>query len=298
MIAKLFPDLISGVWAIKREAAEGYLPLIISFIKNPVILKEQDFSEERQEYAKMNGIIMGTNKALEYYEIVDYDGRLKDNIPENSVVTLNINGVITKYNQFCGPVGMNTQIERLQLLDSHHSVAAIMLNIDSPGGEGYAARGMADAIRKTNKPVIAFINDLAASAAYMIASLSDEIYANSDMAEIGSIGTYIQVADFRKQLEDEGIKLHEIYASASVDKNLEYKEAINGNYEPMRQFANSFNDKFIAMVNEGRDGKLSANEKTWATGKVLFAPKALELGLIDGVLSYEETLQTIFENLI
>jgi signal peptide peptidase SppA len=298
VIAKLFPDLISGIWAIKRESAEGYLPLIISFLKNPGSLKNQDYSEERLEYSRMNGIIMGANKSLEYYELTDEGGRLNDNIPENSVVTLNINGAITKYNQFCGPVGMNTQISRLRLLDSHPSVAAILLNIDSPGGEGYAARSMAEAVQKTNKPVVSFINDMAASAAYMIASASDEIYANSDMAEIGSIGTYIQVADFRKQLENEGINLHEIYASASIDKNLEYKEAINGNYEPMRQFANSFNDKFIAMVNAGREGKLTADDKTWGTGKIFFAPKALDLGMIDGILSHEETLQTIFENLI
>lgn len=298
MIAKLFPDLISGVWAIKSDAAEGYLPLIISFLKNPGSFKGQDYSEERYEYSRINAVVISANKALEYREMVDNDGRFKDNIPENSVAVLNLNGAITKYNQFCGPVGMQTQIQRLQILDSHPSIKAILLKIDSPGGEGYAARSMAAAIRSANKPVISFIDDLAASAAYMIASATDEIYVNSDMAEIGSIGTYISIADFRKQLESEGITLHEIYASASVDKNKEYKEAINGNYEPMRQFANAFNDMFLATVNSGRNSKLTADDKTWGTGKVFFAPQALELGLIDGILTYEETLQTIFENLI
>ncbi len=297
MIAKLFPDLISGIWAIKREAAEGYLPLVIAYLKNPQSLNGQDYSQERKTDRLLNAAVLNANKAFDYYELIDEDGRLRD-VPENSVISMNITGAISKYSQFCGPVGMQTKIRQLQILDAHENVAAILLNIDSPGGEGYAARAMADTIQRANKPIIAFINDLAASAAYMIAAAADEIYANSDMAELGSIGTYIQVADFRKQLENEGINLHEIYATASIDKNKEYKEAINGNYEPMRQFANSFNDKFLAMVNTGRNGKLTADEKTWGTGKVFYAPKALELGLIDGILSYEETLQTIFENLI
>lgn len=295
MIAKLFPDLISGVWAIKREAAEGYLPLIVSFLKNPQSLTGQDYSEERADYQKIRAGVMNSNKALEFYEINEENMK---NIPENSIVILNLIGAITKYNQFCGPVGMNTQIKRLQILDSIPNVAAILLNIDSPGGEGYASLSMTDAVQRTNKPVIAFINDLAASAAYFIASAADEIYANSDIAEIGSIGTYIRVADFRKQLENEGINLHEIYASASSDKNFEYKEAISGNYEPMRKIANLFNDKVLSIVNQGRGRKLTEKEDVWGTGKVFFAPRALELGLIDGILTYEETLQTIFENLI
>ena len=297
MIAKLFPELVSGIWAIKRSSAEGYLPLIISFLKNPQELSGHDFSEEREANRKMTAAVMSANKAFEYNELTDHDGRLGF-VPENSIVAITVSGAITKYNQFCGPVGMETKIKQLQLLDSNENVAAIVIKIDSPGGEGYAARAMADAIQRANKPVIAFVNDQAASAGYMIASAADEIYANSELAEIWSIGTYVNVADFRQQLEKEGIKLHEIYATASVDKNKEYYEAIEGNYEPMRAFANSFNDKFIAMVNAGRDGKLTADDKTWGTGKVFYAPKALELGLIDGILSYEETLLTIFENLI
>jgi signal peptide peptidase SppA len=297
MIAKLFPELVSGVWAIKRESAEGYLPLIVSFIKNPQGLAGHDFSEEREANRKMSAAVFTANKAFEYNELTDEYGKLGF-IPENSIVTITISGAITKYNQFCGPVGMETKIRQLQLLDSNENVSAIVIKIDSPGGEGYAARAMADAIQRANKPVIAFINDLAASAGYMIAAAADEIYANSDLAEIGSVGTYMSVADFRQQLENEGIKLHEIYATASVDKNKEYYEAINGNYEPMRAFANNFNDKFIASINAGREGKLTADDKTWGTGKVFFAPEALKLGLIDGILSYEETLQTIIENLI
>jgi signal peptide peptidase SppA len=219
-------------------------------------------------------------------------------IPYNSVAVIGLEGPITKYNQFCGPVGMLTKAAMLQRADSNDRIKAILLNIDSPGGEVYAGFTMADAIQKTNKPVISFVRDLSASAAHMIASVSDEIYVNSDMATIGSLGTYATILDVRQQLEKEGIRLHEIYASASVDKNREYREAINGNYGPLQERINAFNDRFMSIVKTGREGKLTADEKTWGTGKLYFGTEALKLGLIDGILSYEETLQTIFENLI
>jgi len=295
MITKLLPDLITGIWAIKPEAAEGYLPLIVSFIKNPAGFNSVDYSDSRRQHAEITAV-NNANKALSFFEVINDEGKIS--VPQNSIVRLNLLGTITKYNQFCGPVGMITQTERLRMLDSNENVAAILLYIDSPGGEGYAARMMADAVKRSNTPVIAFVSDLAASAAYMIASACDEIYANSEIAEIGSIGTYINVVDFRQQLENEGIRLHEIYASASIDKNRPYKEAISGNYEPIRQFANTFNDTFLRVVKEGRQGKLASQDDVWGTGKIFMAEQALDIGLIDGILDYEDTLETIFENLI
>jgi ClpP class serine protease len=66
----------------------------------------------------------------------------------------------------------------------------------------------------------------------------------------------------------------------------------------MQEKVNALNDRFLSIVSEGRKGKLSAGKEEWGTGKMFFGQKALDLGLIDGILSYEETLQTIFENLI
>jgi protease-4 len=172
-----------------------------------------------------------------------------------------------------------------------------MLDIDTPGGEGYAAMQMVQAIRQMNKPVISFINDFATSAGYMIASVSDQIFANSPLAITGSIGTYIQVADFRKQLEMEGITLHEIYAKDSVDKNRDYREAINYNHELVRERANRFNDEFLATVKTGREGRLNADQDEWGTGKTFYANEALEMGLIDGIMTFEAAVQNIFDNL-
>jgi len=292
MIAKLFPDIISGVWAIERESAEGYLPFVINILKGTSVVKESDYSEARQKsresvYATSTGTAFQLGR-----RVADED------IPDNSIAIINFKDPITKYDMECGPEGMLSKIDRMQRADADERIKAVMLDIDTPGGEGYAGLSMVSAIRQMNKPVIAFINDFATSAGYMIASATDEIFANSELAITGSIGTYIQVADFRKQLEQEGIVLHEIYAKDSTDKNRDYKEAINYNYDLIRNRASRFNDEFLKTVEAGRQGRLTSDREDWGTGKTFYASDAHEMGLIDGIKGFEDTIQYIFDNLI
>ncbi len=290
MIAKLLPDILSGVWAI--QDAESFLPLLIPILKGNFQAPDEMYAETRKASGTI--LIAGPQSGTAFR----YTPWTEDSeIPDNSIAIIGLEGPITKYNQFCGPVGMLTKAAMIQRAGSNDKIKAILLNIDSPGGEVYAGFTMADALQKSQKPVFSFVRDLSASAAYMIASSSQGIFANSDMANIGSVGTYATIMDIRQQLEKDGIRLHEIYASASVDKNREVKEAINGNYGPLQDRVNALNDRFISMIKAGREDKLKADEKSWGTGKVFFAPKALELGLIDGIMSFEETLQNIFDNL-
>ena len=291
MIAKLFPDIVSGVWAINKEAAEGYLPFIVSILKGQTPTGE-DYSEARQRsrsisYATFTGSAFNLTRRTE-----------DEDIPDNSIAIISIKDPVTKYDMYCGPEGMLSKIERMQMADADERIKAVMLDIDTPGGEGYAALAMVTAIKAMNTPVISFINDFATSAGYMIASVSDEIFANSELAITGSIGTYIQVADFRKQLEMEGINLHTIYAKDSTDKNRDYKEAINYNYELVQARANRFNDEFLSTVKTGRSDRLKSDQEDWGTGRTFYAGEALEMGLIDGIKGFEDTLQHIFDNLI
>lgn len=110
---------------------------------------------------------------------------------------------------------------------------------------------------------------------------------------MGSIGTYLTIADYEKYYEQKGIRLVEIYASLSKDKNKDYFEALNGNLEPLRKVADKFNEMFISSIEKNRDGKLTASREVWGTGKVYFAEEALKLGLIDEINSFSNTLNII-----
>ena len=149
---------------------------------------------------------------------------------------------------------------------------------------------MNDTIKERNKPVVAFVEDCACSAAYGIASACDMIIANHKMANVGSIGSLSTILDYRKMLEKDGITEITVYASQSKDKNDWYREALDGNTEKLQKISDKFAEDFIQTIETNRNGKLKTGRAEWGTGKEYFADQALEVGLIDGIDSLENVL--------
>jgi len=290
MISGLISEIIDGVWMMNLKTASGYIQLVESILKGEFKTGE-DFSEERKKsqprYATFkNGV----------YQVSDYGlSKKPEDAPENSIMVMNINGPITKYDQFCGPSGMLTKSELLKRADNTKNITGILLVIESGGGNGYASRLMNETINGLSKPVVAFNDDLAASAAYQISSATDLIISNSNIAEVGSIGTFITIVDFEEHWKQQGIKILEIYAKASKDKNKEYYDALKGNTEGIRAFADRFNEEFLKSVENNRKNNLKSGRDVWGTGKLFFAEKAIEIGLIDEIGSFEYAVQRTME---
>jgi signal peptide peptidase SppA len=268
-------NILSGVWLIDPDFANNYLPTVAAFMRGDNL----NFGDRIPE--RFSSIYCGCDE-LVLDEI--------DSIPKGSVGIINISGAITKHDQFCGPAGMISKSNVLREFFSNDHIKGVIIKIDSGGGEGNAMRVMMDTIADRNKPVVAFIDDMACSAAYGIASVCDVIVANSAVARVGSIGTYMTVADYSKYWELQGIRLIDVYASQSKDKNSEYFEAIKGNLEPLRSIADRYNSDFIESVRQNRSDKLSDNQKLWSTGKAFFADEALKIGLIDNIDTFQNTL--------
>jgi len=263
--------------------AANYLPLVASFIKG----EQMTANPTEVELNKRNSIQFATfpNDVLSVSS--NSTGITPENAPQGSIAIINIANAITKQDQECGPAGMKTKSDLLKRCYANDNINSVVLVIDSGGGQGMAMRLMAETISQKNKPVGAFIDDNCCSAAYGIASGCDFIVANSNQAQIGSIGTYITIADYTEKFKQMGVNLIEIYASASTDKNKEFFDAIQGNPEPIRAIANQFNEHFLSLIESNRTDKLKADRTVWGTGKVYFAEKALELGLIDGIDTLE-----------
>lgn len=271
--------ILSGVWMMEQSFATNYLPYITDFLNNPAKVAQPRKPEN----------------FLHIYNGWD-SRRMIENIndaPEGSIAVINISGAITKHDQECGPDGMQSKASILRACFATENIKGIIFRIDSGGGEGSAMRLMAEAISERNKPVIAFVEDFACSAAYGIASACDHIIVNSEMAEVGSIGTYLTIADYEKYYEKQGIKFTEIYATLSKDKNKDYYEALKGNLEPLRKIADKFNENFLSMIEKNREGKLASGREVWGTGRVWFAEEALEIGLIDEINTFTNALNSI-----
>jgi protease-4 len=205
------------------------------------------------------------------------------------VAVIPINGVLLKDDQDCGPVGMDSLGRYIRMMDNDPSVDAIMLKIDSPGGTVSGTSQLGEIIKNTNKPIVAFVDDMAASAAYWLASQTDMIIASTRLAEVGSIGVLLQFADMQPAYERLGVKFHEIYSSLSPDKNKAFRDILKGDYEAYtKDVLDPIAQNFVDTVMAARTGKIS--DETILKGRLEFADKAITTGLIDRIASFDEAI--------
>lgn len=219
-----------------------------------------------------------------------------DDAPKGSIAVIPIEGPIVKNDGFCGEPGTRTIGNWIQEADRNPNISAIILNVDSPGGEAAGSEKLSQTVKSTSKPTLAFIDSgMAASAGYWIVSPADEIYASGPTDLVGSIGAYTQLLDFTQALEKEGIKVHEIYSTLSTEKNKAFKDALDGNYETMQdRFLDPLVIEFQNTVRTNRKGKITNEDEVFA-GQTLFANDALKAGLIDGIATFDAVVSRVTE---
>jgi len=280
----ILAEIFSGAWLISNERSAAYASILLSLIKG------ESFSESDSAIARERNrsyVISGTGDQKQRFGFTD------TNIPEGSVAVIPIRSEILKYDQPCGPRGTQSILTDVKSADQNPNIKSILLVVDSPGGQVTGTDLLADAISNSTTPVVAYIEGIAASAAYWIISGASKIIASSDLDRIGSIGTMLMVEDLKPALEAQGVKFHEVYASLSVDKNKDFNQVLDGNYEAyQKNVLDVINNKFLSSIKTNRP----AVEDSTLTGKIYFAPEAIALGLIDEIGSLDHAI-SLFDSL-
>ena len=171
------------------------------------------------------------------------------------------------------------------------AVKAILLDIESPGGEAIGAFETAALVRKINaqKPVTAVVNGMAASAAYAIASGAGRI-VTTDTGLSGSIGVVILHADFSRALDMDGITPTLIFAGAhKVDGNPYEKLPANVRVDLQKE-VDTFYGLFLQTVAAGRGSRLTEDQARATEARSFLGAEAVELGLADAVGTFEAVL--------
>ena len=175
----------------------------------------------------------------------------------------------------------------------------ILLYIDSPGGTVYesdeAYLKLMDYKPYTGRPIYAAIAHYGASGAYYIAAAADEIYANRNSLT-GSIGVIMgSSVDMTELMNKLGIKMTTFHAGAnknmlSIDEPLtEEQSAI------MQSILDECYDQFVKIIADSRDMSTDTI-RSLADGRIYTAQQAADNGLIDGVISYEDTLYKLLDD--
>lgn len=170
---------------------------------------------------------------------------------------------------------------------------AILLNIDSPGGEVAGAFQLADQIRAARgvKPIHAIAGDLAASAAYLIASAADTLSVTRT-GEVGSIGVVMRHVDFSGALAQEGIRVTYIHAgSHKIDGN-PYQPLPASVQADLQVQVDHYYGLFVDAVAASRKGM--TRESIRATEARMFtAEQAVQMGLADIIVSPDQRIDQI-----
>lgn len=166
------------------------------------------------------------------------------------------------------------------------AVNTIILDIDSPGGSVSGVAEVSDLIFESRKvkPIHAYAQGLAASAAYWIAAAADKIYATK-ATEVGSIGVYSVATDMTVLAHNLGIKVEVIRAGKHKATGHPLKHMSDDDKALMQSQVNDYFDLFTSAIQEYRGMSQEDIEKV-ATGRTFMASEALALGLIDGIKEF------------
>lgn len=208
------------------------------------------------------------------------------------VAVIHIDGIIDKrissFDMSCyGGCDLADVDNALSICASDPGIQRIVLDIHSPGGSVVGVHETWTRIKQmqeTDKEVHAYINALACSAGYYLASAADQISA-APSAIVGSIGVYLAVLDASKWMELEGLNLQMIKAGKWKDTGSQHRPLSEEETEKLQAEVDAMHAQFKAAVTENRSIKPAAMEGQWMT-----AQDGQKHGLVD-----ELTLATLDE---
>jgi protease-4 len=223
---------------------------------------------------------------------------LREGVGDAKIAMIPIDGIITSSHIDGTGFDMVDVIKaQLKRAEKDDDVQAVLLKVDSPGGEVLASDDIANAIRKfqeeSSKPVIVSMGNLAASGGYYVSAPCRFIVAN-ELTITGSIGVIMSGLNYRGLMDKIGLR-------PQVFKSGKFKDMLSGMREPdqipqeeidmMQGMINETYGKFTNVIATGRaaahkengdDGKALASDwASYADGRVLTGGQALKLGLVD-----------------
>jgi len=235
---------------------------------------------------------------LSFLSFNDYIKSIEPIEKENKVAIIYLTGSITSASNSgnSSDVASSFELEELfEMAEEDDSIKAIVLRIDSGGGEVFASerirRSLKNTIDKTEKPVVVSMGDVAASGAYWISSSASYIFA-TPFTITGSIGVLAVLPNFHNLMQD---KLGITTDSVGVLGDKSSLEPLSDDeIKKMKLSINATYDLFIDTVSKGRN--MSASDiLPIAGGRVYSGLQALELGLVDEVGIFQDAIDKAAE---
>lgn len=189
--------------------------------------------------------------------------------------------------EMCGATSYSTIVKDVSAALDNPEVRAIVLQIASPGGQvhgcGEAAKLLAEA--RGRKPLLAFVEGDACSAAYWLASACDEVIA-AESAVLGCLGVQVAYLDDQRWLEQNGLREVIITSSQTPAKNRAPTD--DAGVQAYQQLVDDLATVFLDQVAANRGVSRADVDARFGQGAVLVGARAVRAGLADRLSTYEQ----------
>lgn len=214
----------------------------------------------------------------------------------DQIAVIPVHGAISKresiWSELLGGTALDTFGAQLQHAADTEQIKAIVLHVDSPGGGVYGIDEAAQLLAEVNKrkPVIAFADGLAASAAYWLIAGASHIVATPS-AELGSIGVYAVHFDESRMLDQLGVTPTLIKAGEFKAEANPYQPLSDEDREALQSRIDTHYQRFVSRVAKGRGISASKVRDTFGKGRVLDATQAEAVGMATEIGGWPEVLR-------
>ena len=200
---------------------------------------------------------------------------------------------------FGGPSGTLASADFIAQIDSireDESIDAVVLRIDSPGGDAIASEQMLHAVRRLGqeKPMVVSMANVAASGGYYIAAVPDVPIVAYPGTYTGSIGVFTIRLNLRDLYNKLGITKEILSRGKFTAIESDYGPMTSAEREKLRGYVDSIYETFVNRVAEGR-GDDAESIAELAEGRVWIGAQAERNGLVDSLGGYLDALERVKE---
>lgn len=252
----------SSFWAINSNAASDFLAVYDDYARGKIEAEEVAFFGKK---VYDSGITISGGDA-----IIDVSGPL-------------MSSALISEEMFFQGTSYEGLIEKVGMANEDEGVQRIVLNIDSPGGSVDGWFEAAEAVYTSEKPVVAYIRGMAASAAYMLATQAGEIIAANDAVSIGSFGVMVRAfSESQLAKAATGVDLVQLSNTSSSDKNVDLGTE-RGVALLQAELDKLWSTVILPKIARGRKKSEKTIDSGYGNGKMFLAGEALSRQMIDGV---------------
>jgi protease-4 len=214
-----------------------------------------------------------------------------DSAAEAKIAMIDVQGILTSDQEdslfFAKESQIVALVEKLRLAEQDPDVKAVVVRIDSPGGDVTTSDLMYNELvafkQRKKVPVVAAFMGVAASGGYYLASGCDAIVAHPTTIT-GSIGVISMHVSLVGLLEKIGVKVEALKSGANKDMGSPFRAMNDEDRKLFQTLVDQLYARFLAVVTEGRKGRLTeAQIRPLADGRVYTAQQALDAKLVDRI---------------